>query len=108
MTLCEDASPIPTMRPTPKTGSLGTSASLPSGPSWSREQEELLRTLREAARVDETVFAHKHAISVAQLRALEGRGHSPFYSEAIKARLGLRLLASLGHPPAPSAIPPVA
>jgi len=89
------------MRLHPKAGSPGTPASVPPGPSWTREQEELLLTLREAARVDETVFAHKHAIAVAQLRALEGRGHSPFYSDAIKARLGLKLLASLGH-----ALPP--
>lgn len=47
--------------------------------------------------MNETVFAKRHAIAVAQLRALEGRGKAPFYSEAIKARLGERLLASLGH-----------
>jgi len=63
--------------------------------AWTREQEERLRTLREAARVEETALAQRHAISVAQLRALEGRGTCPFYSEAIKARLGARLLASL-------------
>ncbi len=63
--------------------------------AWARDEEERLRTLREAARLEETAFAKRHAISVAQLRALEGRGTCPFYSEAIKARLGARLLASL-------------
>ena len=79
----------------PNIGNTHRPGDSPAGPTWTPEQEERLRALREAARVEETALAQRHAISVAQLRALEGRGTCPFYSEAIKARLGDRLLASL-------------
>ncbi len=64
---------------------------------WSRDEARLLLTLREAAGFNEAVFANANAISLVQLRALEDRGTSPFYSEQIKAQLGRRLLRRLGH-----------
>ncbi len=71
-----------------------------SSAHWTREEARLLQSLREAAGVDEAVFAKAHAISLSQLRTLEDRGASPFYSEKIKAQLGRRLLRRLGHEPA--------
>ncbi len=75
---------------------------------WSQEEARLLLRLREAAGLNEAVFANANAISLAQLRALEDRGSSPFYSEPIKAQLGRRLLRRLGHVPSapePAATP---
>lgn len=64
---------------------------------WTPDEARLLRRLREAAGLNEAAFAKANAISLAQLRALEDRGEAPFYSEAIKAYLGRRLLMRLGH-----------
>ncbi len=66
-------------------------------PAWAEDEARLLQALREAAGRDEAVFAKANAISLAQLRALEGRGQSAFYSEDIKAQLGRRLLQRLGY-----------
>lgn len=82
----------------PPTGAPSPHAEPIRVPEWTQARAALLLSLREAMRLDESVFAKRHAIAVAQLRALEGRGQTPFYSEAIKVRLGERLLASLGHP----------
>lgn len=82
----------------PPTGAPSPHVEPMPAPEWTPARAALLLSLREAMRLDESVFAKRHAIAVAQLRALEGRGQTPFYSEAIKARLGERLLASLGHP----------
>lgn len=66
-------------------------------PSWRSEDGQLLRSLREAAGIDELVFARRNTVSVAQLRELEMGGSSSFYNPAIKRSTGLKLLKNLGH-----------
>lgn len=80
--------------------------------TWTESDAQQLKSLREQAGIPQAVFAKRHALSVAQVRELEGGKTGSFYSEDIKAHTGRRLLAALGYvapPPAtepePAAVP---
>lgn len=62
---------------------------------WSDEEAAELQKLREAAHLDTSRFAIESAISLAQLLQLENGGDSSFYSPAIKAHLGRKLIKKL-------------
>lgn len=62
---------------------------------WTDEEASQLRQLRELAGLDAMRFAIENAISLAQLKQLEEGGISCFYSSAIKAHLGRKLLMKL-------------
>lgn len=66
---------------------------------WHPEDGALLQQLRISAQLDELVFARSNAISLAQLRELEGRGQGSFYTAHIKSHTGYKLLRKLGHEP---------
>ncbi len=66
---------------------------------WHPEDGSLLQQLRISAQLDELVFARSNAISLAQLRELEGRGQGSFYTAHIKSHTGYKLLRKLGHEP---------
>lgn len=66
-------------------------------PVWHVEDGVLLRELRQTANIDDFVFARMNAISLAQLRELEGRGEGSFYNPQIKTNTGNKLLLKLGH-----------
>jgi len=66
---------------------------------WREEDAQLLQELRQNAKIDNLVFARTNAISVAQLRELEGHGEGHFYNTPIKVNTGLKLLRKLGHEP---------
>lgn len=66
-------------------------------PSWRSEDGQLLRSLREAAGIDELVFARQNTVSLAQLKELELGGNSSFYNPGIKRSTGIKLLKKLGH-----------
>jgi hypothetical protein len=62
---------------------------------WSDEEAAELQKLREEAHLDSSRFAIENAISHAQLLQLESGGDSLFYSPAIKAHLGRKLIKKL-------------
>ena len=62
---------------------------------WSDEEAAELQKLREEAHLDSSHFAIENAISHAQLLQLENGGDSLFYSPAIKAHLGRKLIKKL-------------
>jgi transcriptional regulator with XRE-family HTH domain len=62
---------------------------------WTAEDALLLQQLRQAAGLDTSQFAIESAISHAQLLQLENGGDTLFYSVAIKAHLGRKLIAKL-------------
>ena len=64
---------------------------------WRLEDGVLLQQLRQSAKIDDFVFARMNAISLAQLRELEGRGEGSFYNPQIKTNTGQKLLRKLGH-----------
>ena len=66
---------------------------------WRLEDGVLLQELRQSAKIDDFVFARMNAISLAQLRELEGQGEGSFYNTQIKANTGKKLLRKLGHEP---------
>ena len=68
-------------------------------PVWCVEDGVLLQKLRQNAKIDDLVFARTNAISVAQLRELEGQGQGSFYNAHIKTNTGHKLLRKLGHEP---------
>lgn len=70
-----------------------------NNPVWRIEDGVLLQELRQSAKVDDFVFARMNAISLAQLRELEGQGEGSFYNSQIKANTGHKLLRKLGHAP---------
>ena len=74
---------------------LGLSKSAMMTSPWTADEAELLKNLREDARIDATSFALENAMSLAQLSQLENGGESCFYSPAIKAHLGRKLIAKL-------------
>jgi len=72
--------------------------------TWTESDAQRLRALREQAGIAQAAFANRYALSVAQVRELEGGKVGSFYSEDIKAHTGRRLLAALGYvapPPTP-------
>lgn len=71
--------------------------------TWRSEDGQLLRRLREDARIDELVFARTNTVSLAQLRDLEEGGSSSFYNLSIKRSTGVKLLKKLGH----TLVPPI-
>ena len=62
---------------------------------WTQDEALLLQQLRQAAGLDTSRFAIENAISHAQLLQLENGGDTLFYSTAIKAHLGRKLIAKL-------------
>lgn len=74
--------------------------------SWRESDGHLLRSLRERAGMDRSIFARTCSVSVAQLTELEDGGHGRFYTDRIKAHVGRGLLKKLGHVPAPTAPAP--
>lgn len=65
---------------------------------WQPSDGQRLKFLRHAAGFDIQMFAKINSISVAQLKLLEdGADGSLFYSPAIKASVGRRLLSRLGE-----------
>jgi hypothetical protein len=62
---------------------------------WSEEEAAVLQKLRLDAHLDSARFAIESAISLAQLMQLENGGDSLFYSPAIKAHLGRKLIKKL-------------
>ena len=62
---------------------------------WTEDEALLLQQLRQGAGLNTSRFAIESAISHAQLLQLENGGHSLFYSVAIKAHLGRKLIAKL-------------
>jgi len=74
--------------------------------TWTESDAQQLKTLREQAGIPQAAFAKRHALSVAQVRELEGGKTGSFYSEDIKAHTGRRLLAALGYVAPPPAIEP--
>jgi hypothetical protein len=62
---------------------------------WTEEEALLLRQLREAMGLDSMALAIQNALSHAQIQQLENGGHTSFYSPAIKAQAGRRLLRKL-------------
>lgn len=73
---------------------------------WCIEDGVLLQRLRQDAKLDDFVFARMNAISLAQLRELEGLGEGSFYNPQIKTATGYKLLRKLGHTPSNSAAEP--
>jgi hypothetical protein len=68
-------------------------------PVWRPEDGQMLQQLRVNARWDDLVFARANAISLTQLRELEGQGEGSFYTLQIKTHTGYKLLRKLGHEP---------
>jgi hypothetical protein len=64
--------------------------------SWHPSHAETLKTHREAAGMDRWQLASLTAISVSQLQQLEDGGVRSFYSPAIKAAAGRKVLKTLG------------
>ncbi len=65
--------------------------------TWTSSDAQRLTELREQAGMPQAAFAKRHALSVGQVRELEGGKSGSFYSEDIKAHTGRRLLAALGY-----------
>jgi len=63
---------------------------------WTEDDGQRLRASRFAAGFSESLLAKLNALSLAQLRELENGGQGSFYSPAIKAQVGRKLLRSLG------------
>lgn len=79
--------------------------------TWIESDAQRLRGLREQVGIPQAALAKRHALSVAQVRELEGGKTGSFYSEDIKAHAGRRLLAALGYvapPDAPEDAEPLA
>jgi hypothetical protein len=62
---------------------------------WTQDEALLLQQLRQGAGLDTSRFAIESAISQAQLLQLENGGDSLFYSAAIKAHVGRKLIVKL-------------
>lgn len=78
--------------------------------AWTESDAQRLRELRERAGTPQAAFAKRHALSLGQVRELEGGKPGSFYSDDIKAHTGRKLLAALGYvpptePPAPAEQP---
>ena len=73
--------------------------------TWTESDAQQLKALREQAGIPQAAFAKRYALSVAQVRELEGGKIGSYYSEDIKAHTGRRLLAALGYVAPPPAEP---
>ncbi len=73
--------------------------------TWTESDAQQLKALREQVGIPQAAFAKRHALSVAQVRELEGGKTGSYYSEDIKAHTGRRLLAALGYVAPPPAEP---
>ncbi len=73
--------------------------------TWTESDAQQLKALREQAGIPQASFAKRYALSVAQVRELEGGKTGSYYSEDIKAHTGRRLLAALGYVAPPPAEP---
>lgn len=75
--------------------------------TWTTSDAQRLKALRERGGTDQAVFAKRYALSMGQVRELEGAGQGSFYSDSIKAHVGRKLLAALGYvePPEPEPEP---
>jgi len=73
--------------------------------TWTESDAQQLKALREQAGIPQAAFAKRYALSVAQVRELEGGKTGSYYSEDIKAHTGRRLLAALGYVAPPPAEP---
>jgi predicted transcriptional regulator len=62
---------------------------------WTEQDALLLKQRREALGLDTMTLAIQNAMSNAQIQQLENGGHTSFYSPAIKAQAGRRLLHKL-------------
>jgi hypothetical protein len=62
---------------------------------WTDEEALLLKQLREALGLDTMALAVQNAMSNSQIQQLENGGHTSFYSQAIKAQTGRRLIQKL-------------
>lgn len=62
---------------------------------WSEEEAAELQKLRLQAHLDSSRLAIENAISHAQLLQLENGGDTLFYSPAIKAHVGRKLIKKL-------------
>lgn len=62
---------------------------------WSEEEAAELQKLRLQTHLDSSRFAIENAISHAQLLQLENGGDTLFYSPAIKAHVGRKLIKKL-------------
>lgn len=62
---------------------------------WSEQEAAELQKLRLQAHLDSALLAIENAISHAQLLQLENGGDSLFYSPAIKAHVGRKLIKKL-------------
>ena len=65
--------------------------------TWTESDAQQLKDLREQAGIPQAAFAKRYALSVAQVRELEGGKTGSYYSDDIKAHTGRRLLAALGY-----------
>lgn len=72
--------------------------------AWRSEDQESLQKALQEHGLDETSFARSAAISLGQLRELLQGGAGQFYSESIKAHVGLKLLRRLGIEPSPQPV----
>lgn len=59
------------------------------------EEALLLKRLRKAIGLDSMTLATQNGFSHAQIQQLQNGGHTSFYSPAINARAGRRLLQKL-------------
>ena len=71
--------------------------------AWTASDEQQLKALREQTGLGQAIFAKRYALSMGQVRELEGAGSGSFYSDSIKAHTGRKLLSALGYvePPEP-------
>lgn len=76
--------------------------------TWTASDAQTLKALREQARAEQATLAKRYALSMGQVRELEGAGQGSFYSDSIKAHTGHKLLAALGYvePPEPEPVQP--
>lgn len=68
---------------------------MPDSRTWTDEDAARLKALRLALGWDVAALARRCALSVTQVRQLEDGGDGSFYSEAIKAAVGRRVLERL-------------
>ena len=64
--------------------------------TWQPQDGQQLKSLREGAGLERSLFARQSSLSDAQLRELEEGGQGCFYSALIKLSVGRRLLQRLG------------